>query len=243
MSIEAFDLAERLQTPVMVMSDLDIGMNDWMTREFAWDETYTHDRGKVLDAAGLDARPDWGRYQDPDGDGIPYRTYPGAHPSRGAYFTRGTSHDEDARYTEDGQIHARVLDRLTRKFATAALLVPAPEIEANGSRVGLVYFGASEPAVKEALDMLADEGHRPDAMRIRAFPFSDAVRQFAADHDVLFVIEQNRDMQMRTLLTVEAGIEQDKLIGMPIYDGMPLTAKAIADGVRARLKRAQAAAE
>ncbi|HUS95441.1 MAG TPA: 2-oxoacid:acceptor oxidoreductase subunit alpha, partial [Hyphomicrobiaceae bacterium] len=152
MSAEAFNLAERLQTPVMVMSDLDIGMNDWMTDEFRWDDGHVHDRGKVLDAETLDAMADWGRYKDDDGDGIPYRTLPGTHPTKGAYFTRGTSHDESARYTEDGRIHARVLDRISRKFKTAATIVPQPEIETRDAtaKTAIIYFGANRPAVREA---------------------------------------------------------------------------------------------
>ena len=243
MAAQAFDLAERLQTPIMVMSDLDIGMNDWMTDAFSWDDAHVHDRGKVLDAAGLEANEDWGRYQDVDGDGITYRTLPGTHPTRGAYFTRGTSHDENARYTEDGLIHARVLDRLTRKFQTAAQHVPAADIEINGSPVGLVYFGATQPAVREALDMLGEAGHRPDAIRLKAFPFGDEVSEFASAHDKLFVVEQNRDAQMRTLLINEAGIAPEKLVPILNYDGMPLTARAVVEAMSSHLNKAQVAAE
>ena len=178
MSREAFDLAERLQTPVMVLSDLDIGMNEWVTDPFTWDDTYVHDRGKVLDAKALDAAKDWGRYRDADGDAIPYRTLPGTHPTKGAFFTRGTSHDEYARYTEDGRIHARVIDRLSKKFRTAATLVPKPEIDIRdkSSRFGVIYFGATRPAVLEGLDLLAADGVRVNAMRLKAFPFPDEVK-------------------------------------------------------------------
>ncbi len=243
MGVQAFDLAERLQTPVMVMSDLDIGMNDWVTDAFAWDDAHTHDRGKVLDADELEAMADWGRYQDRDGDGIPYRTLPGTHPTMGAYFTRGTSHDENARYTEDGHIHARVLDRLTRKFETAAKLVPAAEISGSASRAGIIYFGATRPAVLEALDALEETGQRPDAMRIKAFPFGDEVRAFAEAHEVAFVLEQNRDAQMRSLLITEGGLDADKLVSILNYDGMPLTAEFVIDNVTKHLGSTQAAAE
>ncbi len=243
MSREAFDLAERLQTPVMVMSDLDIGMNDWMTDAFSWDDAYVHDRGKVLDAAGLDAMADWGRYQDRDGDGIPYRTLPGTHPSKGAYFTRGTSHDENARYTEDGVIHARVLDRLTRKFAHAATLVPKPEVSGKASRTGIIYFGATTPAVHEALDIMGQRGERPDALRLRSFPFPEEVDAFIDAHDTVFVVEQNRDAQMRGLLVNEGGFDQSKLVALLNYDGMPLTAKFVVEHVQSHLARAREAAE
>jgi 2-oxoglutarate/2-oxoacid ferredoxin oxidoreductase subunit alpha len=243
MSAQAFDLAERLQTPVMVMSDLDIGMNDWMTDAFEWDDAYQYDRGKVLDADGLDAMADWGRYQDRDDDGIPYRTLPGTHPSKGAYFTRGTSHDENARYTENGQIHARVLDRLTKKFTKAAKIVPAAEVSGNNSRVGIIYFGATRPAVLEALDMLEQIGERPDALRIKSFPFGEEIKAFAEAHDTIFVIEQNRDAQMRGLLVNEAQLDPAKLVPLLNYDGMPLAATFVVEHVRSHLNRSRVAAE
>ena len=238
MGADAFDLAERLQTPVMVLSDLDIGMNDWVCDPFSWDDARVLDRGKVLDAAELEAFKDkrgkpWGRYQDVDGDGIPYRTLPGTHPSMGAFFTRGTSHDENARYTEDGRIHARVIDRIARKFATAAKLVPKPEITIRdtGNKTGIIYFGATRPAVLEGLDELADRGLRLNSMRLKAFPFTDEVKAFCAAHERLIVIEQNRDAQMRSLLMVEAGIAQEKLIPLLSYDGTPMTAEFVRDGI------------
>src|SRR5262249_54161016 len=176
---EAFDLAERLQTPVIVMSDLDIGMNEWVCAPLAWDDARVHDRGKVLDADTLERFKeikgrDWGRYQDVDGDAIPYRTLPGTHPSKGAFFTRGTSHDENARYSEDGRIHARVIDRIRRKFDTAASLVPPPEvaIRDKASKTGLIYFGANVHAVNEGLDLLERDGVKVNALRLRAFPFT-----------------------------------------------------------------------
>jgi 2-oxoglutarate ferredoxin oxidoreductase subunit alpha len=251
MGAEAFDLAERLQTPVMVLSDLDIGMNVWMTDPFTWDDAKVHDRGKVLSAEELDRFKDlkgreWGRYQDIDGDAIPYRTIPGTHPSKGAFFTRGTSHDENARYTEDGRVHARVIDRIRRKFDTAARIVPKPEITIRdkASRVGIVYFGANKPAVLEALEALELDGVTANGMRLKAFPFGEEVAAFAAAHDVLFMVEQNRDAQMRQLLIMEAGIEPAKLVPTLNYDGMPMTAEFVRSAVLEHLRRpVRAAAE
>ncbi len=247
---EAFDLAERLQTPVMVMSDLDIGMNDWMTDPFAWDDSKAHDRGKVLDAGQLESfkdvkGKDWGRYQDIDGDGIPYRTLPGTHPTKGAFFTRGTSHDENARYTEDGAIHARVIDRIKRKHETAAALGPKPEIAIRdkGGKTGLIYFGATTPAVHEALDLLERDGVPINALRIRAFPFAREIISFCAMHDRIFVVEQNRDAQMRSLLMTEGNVPGTKLIPTLNYDGMPMTAAFVRGAVLKELRPAQVAAE
>lgn len=249
MSRDAFDLAERLQTPVIMMSDLDIGMNDWATDAFTWDDNYVHDRGKVLDAAALDAFKDvkgkeWGRYLDVDGDAIPYRTLPGTHPTKGSFFTRGTSHDEYARYTENGTIHARVIDRIRAKFGTAAKLVPKPEIDIRdkAGKVGIIYFGATRPAVMEAQDELNASGYRVNAMRLKAFPFGAEVKAFCDQHDTLLVIEQNRDAQMRTLLMVEAGIPGSKLIETLNYDGSPLTAAWVRDSILKHIAPAKAAA-
>lgn len=247
---EAFNLAERLQTPVMVMSDLDIGMNDWVTDAFAWDDSKAHDRGKVLTAEQLEAFKEWkgmewGRYQDVDGDAIPYRTLPGAHPTKGAFFTRGTSHDENARYTEDGRVHARVLDRIRRKFDTAAKLVPKPEVSVRDktSRTGVIYFGATQPAVIEGLDLLERDGIKVNALRLKAFPFTSEVKAFCAVHDRIFVVEQNRDAQMRSLLMTEANIPGDRLIAALSYDGMPMTATFVRSVILNRLRPAKAAAE
>ncbi len=244
MGADAFDLAERLQTPVMVMSDLDIGMNDWVTDPFTWDDARVHDRGKVLDAEGLDKAKDWGRYRDPDGDGIAYRTLPGTHPTKGAFFTRGTSHDENARYTEDGRVHARVLDRISRKFETAAQLVPKPEISIRdkSGRTGIIYFGATRPAVLEALDAIERDGAKLNALRLKAFPFTDEVKAFCARHDQVFVVEQNRDAQMRTLLMVEAEVPGEKLVPVLSYDGMPLTADFVRKSLLKSLAPAKAQA-
>jgi 2-oxoglutarate ferredoxin oxidoreductase subunit alpha len=247
---EAFDLAERLQTPVIVMSDLDIGMNEWVCDPFAWDESRVHDRGKVLDAETLEhfrelKGRDWGRYQDSDGDGIPYRTLPGTHPTKGAFFTRGTSHDENARYTEDGRIHARVLDRIRRKFETAAALVPKPELTVRdkAGKTGLIYFGANTPAVQEGLDLLERDGVRINALRLRAFPFTSEVEAFCAQHERIFVVEQNRDAQMRSLLMTEADVPGVKLIPALSYDGMPMTAAFVRNTVLKELRPTKAAAE
>ncbi len=249
MGAEAFDLAELLQTPIMVMSDLDIGMNDWMTDPFTWDDAREQSRGKVLSAEQLEAfktvkgQP-WGRYLDVDGDAIPYRTLPGTHPSMGSFFTRGTSHDEYARYTEDGRIHARVIDRIRRKFDTAATVVPKPEIDIRdkGGKVGLIYFGATRPAVLEGLDELERAGVRLNAMRLKAFPFNDEVKAFCAAHDQIFVVEQNRDAQMRSLLMTEAGVPGSKLIATLSYDGMPTTSAFVRKAVLAHLHPEKAAA-
>jgi len=250
MGAQAFDLAERLQTPVIVMSDLDIGMNEWVTEPFAWDDAHVHDRGKVLSADELEKfkdvkGKDWGRYQDVDADAIPYRTLPGTHPTKGAFFTRGTSHDENARYTEDGRAHARVLDRIRRKFDTAQTLVPKPEVSIRdkSGKTGLIYFGATTPAVREALDLLEREGVKVNALRIKAFPFTRDVASFCAMHERVFVVEQNRDAQMRSLLMTEAEIPGAKLIPALNYDGMPLTAAFVQGAILKRLQPAKAAAE
>ena len=249
MGAEAFNLAERLQTPIMVMSDLDIGMNDWITDPFEWDDAKIHDRGKVLSAEQLEAfktvkgKP-WGRYQDVDGDAIPYRTLPGTHPTMGAFFTRGTSHDENARYTEDGRIHQRVIDRIRRKFDTAASYVPKPEIDIRDKncKVGIIYFGANRPAVLEGLDELERAGVRLNAMRLKAFPFNEDVKAFCEAHDQIFVVEQNRDGQMRQLLMTEADVPGTKLIATLSYDGTPMTAAFVRKAVLARLHPEKAAA-
>jgi 2-oxoglutarate/2-oxoacid ferredoxin oxidoreductase subunit alpha len=250
MGADAFDLAERLQTPVIVMSDLDIGMNEWVCDALTWDDTKVHDRGKVLDAKALDSFKDvkgrdWGRYLDVDGDGIPYRTLPGTHPTKGAFFTRGTSHNEMAGYTEDGRVNARMMDRVLRKFQTAAAIVPKPEITTRDerSKTGIIYFGANAPAVREAMDGLEKQGVKVNAMRIKAFPFGKEVIEFCARHERIFVVEQNRDAQMRSLLMTEADVPGDKLIATLNFDGMPLTAAFVEGAVMKVLSPAKAAAE
>jgi 2-oxoglutarate ferredoxin oxidoreductase subunit alpha len=236
LSAGAFDLAERLQTPVVVMSDLDIGMNEWVCGPLEWDDKRGHDRGKVMTAEKLDQLERFGRYWDVDGDGIPWRTLPGTHPTKGAFFTRGSSHDAFAAYTEDGTVNAENMDRLTRKFATAATMVPKAVVRRNGrnSRLGIVNFGSTEPAVREACDLLVKEGYKLNTMRLRAFPFGREVTKFADAHDRIFVVEQNRDGQMRSLLMTEAGVPGEKLVPVLSYDGMPLTA----EWVKGRIQKA-----
>ena len=233
----AFDLAERLQTPVIVMSDLDLGMNDWTTDPFQWDDARRYDRGKTLDADGLEKVRDWGRYLDVDGDGIPWRTIPATHPERGAYLVRGTSHDEYARYTEDGEVYLRSMERLARKFGTAARLVPEAKSTpgASDSLVGVIYFGTTSAAMEEALEALRDNGVELDALRIRAFPFGREVYEFVARHATVFVVEQNRDAQMRTLLVNEGDIDPASLVSVLHYDGLPITSAFIAESIRERL--------
>jgi 2-oxoglutarate ferredoxin oxidoreductase subunit alpha len=207
------------------------------------------DRGMVLDAAALEAFKeakgvDWGRYQDVDRDGIPYRTLPGTHPTKGSFFTRGTSHDENARYTEDGRVHARVLDRIRRKFETAAKILPKPEVAIRDrtTKVGLIYFGATRPAALEALDLLDRDGVRLNTLRIMAFPFADEVAAFCAAHDEIFVLEQNRDAQMRSLLMTEANVPGTKLVPALSYDGMPTTAEFVRSVVLKHLRPSKSVA-
>ena len=234
---EAFDLADRIQTPIIVLSDLDLGMNDWTCPEFKWDDTKSFDKGKVLHAKDLEEIENFGRYLDVDGDGIPYRTYPGAHPEKGAYFTRGTSHDEYAKYTEDGVVNARNLSRLLKKYQTASELVPNPifKQETNTSSIGVIYYGSTEASMQEALDLLHEEGVILDAMRLRAFPFNLEVWEFIEDHDLLFIVEQNRDGQMRTLIMAEGGIIPDKLVSVLCFDGQPITADFISNKISSHL--------
>jgi 2-oxoglutarate ferredoxin oxidoreductase subunit alpha len=229
----ALDLADRLQTPVFVMTDLDIGMNQRLCEPFAWDAGRRYDRGKVMSAEELDAGRDFGRYLDVDGDGIPWRTLPGTHPTLGAYFTRGTTRDAYARYSEAGPDYVYNVQRLLKKFDTAASLVPAPLVRAAAkkTRLGVIYFGSTAPAMDEALVALAGEGIHLDAMRLRAFPFAASVREFIATHDHVFVAEQNRDAQMRTLLINELEIDPEWLIPVLHYDGTPITARFITDSI------------
>ena len=236
-AVEAFDLAERYQTPVIVLLDLDLGMNDWSSKEFQWNDLQEYDRGKVLSKEDLDEIEEFGRYLDVDGDGVPYRTYPGTHPQKGAYFTRGTSHDEYARYTEDGVKNAEILSRLTKKFQTASSTVPAPIFnqENSTSSIGVIYFGSTDCSMQEALDDLKDENIHVDAMRIRSFPFNLEVWEFIEEHDLLFIVEQNRDGQMRTLLMAEGGIMPDKLVSILCFDGQPITASFITNKINAHI--------
>jgi 2-oxoglutarate/2-oxoacid ferredoxin oxidoreductase subunit alpha len=237
MGAQAFDLADRLQTTVFVMLDLDIGMNDWLTAPFAWDDAHELDRGKVMTYEELEAGRDFGRYLDVDGDGIPYRTYPGVHPNRGSYFTRGTSRNPYARYSEEGAVYVDNMQRLLRKFDTAKLLVPPPvQKKAKAkTKLGVIYYGSTSPAMDEALEVLAASGHALDALRVRAFPFCDNVYDFIATHDQVFVVEQNRDAQLRTLIVTEGGVDPAKLPAVLHFDGTPITARFIVREIAQRL--------
>ena len=234
----AFDLAERFQTPVFVLSDLDIGMNDWMVPKLTWDDTYRPDRGKVLSAEELEEAKGFSRYLDVDGDGITYRTLPGVHP-KGAYFTRGSGHNRYGAYTEDGDEYVDVLDRIDRKIQRAARFVPAPVVRSTpGVRLGLLTIGGCHAACTEALDVLARDGILVDYMRVRGFPFSDEIRAFLESHDVTFVVEQNRDAQLRSLLLLETAIAPDKLESVRYYAGFPMSAHHVISGVKAKLEKA-----
>ncbi|HET7631565.1 MAG TPA: 2-oxoacid:acceptor oxidoreductase subunit alpha [Gemmatimonadaceae bacterium] len=236
MAREAFDLAERYQTPVFLVSDLDIGMNDWMIPRLTWDDAYVPDRGKVLGAEELEHITKFARYTETDGDGIAPRTYPGVHP-RGAYFTRGSGHDRNAIYTEDSDAYQDVVDRIARKITGAARAVPAPEIHRQeGAEIGLVTIGANHAAVMEAVDRLRAQGVVADYLRIRGFPFDQPVKDFLEAHDTVFVIEQNRDAQLRAMLTIETGVPRDHMTSILDYGGMPLTAQRVVAAVTAHLE-------
>jgi 2-oxoglutarate ferredoxin oxidoreductase subunit alpha len=237
-AVASFDLAERFQTPVFVLSDLDIGMNDWMIPKLTWDDAYRPDRGKVLSAAELDQVKAFYRYLDVDGDGIPYRTLPGVHP-KGAYFTRGSGHDRFGGYTEDAEEYVDVLDRVDRKIQNAARAVPAPFLRTSpGATLGLVTVGGCHAACMEALDLFSREGTALDYMRVRGFPFGDDVRKFLESHDVNFIVEQNRDGQLRNLLMLETGVPVEKLESVRYYGGFPMSAHHVISGVKAKLERA-----
>jgi 2-oxoglutarate ferredoxin oxidoreductase subunit alpha len=229
----AFDLADRLQTPIFVMLDLDIGMNHHLSKPFVWDDAKTFDRGKVMTAEELEAGKEFGRYLDVDGDGVTYRTYPGTHPTKGSFFTRGTSRDRYAKYTEEGAPYVDNMQRLVRKFDTAKDLVPRPLQASSGkpTKFGVIYFGSTSPAMDEAVHMIEARGHAVDRMRIRAFPFHSSVNSFVADHDFVFVVEQNRDAQMRSLVVNECGIDPVRLVPILHYDGTPITARFIAKAI------------
>ncbi len=233
---DALDLADRLQTPVIVVSDLELGMNDNMSAPFVWDDARAYDRGKVLSADDLDGLSRFGRYLDVDGDGIGYRTLPGTHPDKGAFFTRGTSRDEYAAYTESPEAYERNMQRLLKKWDTAKTLVPAAEIRDVGHSCGLIYLGTTETPMQEALDVLESEGIGVDTCRVRAFPFTQAVEDFVANHDVVFVVEQNRDGQLRMLISNELDTNPAKLVPLCYYAGLSISAEFIRQGVSTYFK-------
>jgi 2-oxoglutarate ferredoxin oxidoreductase subunit alpha len=230
----ALDLADRLQTPVFVMSDLDIGMNQRLCAPFAWDDNRSYDRGKVMTAEELEAGREFARYKDVDGDGIPWRTWPGTHPDKGAYFTRGTSRDPQAKYSERGPDYVYNMERLLQKFDTAKSLVPQPVVRqaTPPARHGVIYFGSTAPAMDEAFERLQADGIALDTLRVRAYPFPEAVRGFILAHETVFVVEQNRDGQLRSLLVNEFDIDPARLLAVLHYDGTPITARFIVDTIQ-----------
>ncbi|WP_163337742.1 2-oxoacid:acceptor oxidoreductase subunit alpha [Desulfopila sp. IMCC35008] len=242
LTAEALDLAERLQTPVIIMSDLDLGMNDHVSPPFSWDDSRTYDRGKVLNASQLDdLQEKWGRYLDVDGDGICYRTLPGTHPTKGGYFTRGSSHNEYAAYTEDNAAYKRNMERLLTKWETAKTMVPGPHIKIRGAQsgIGALFFGTTTHAAYEAIERLEKQGTTVNTMRIRSFPFTTEVLDFIEQHETIFIIEQNRDAQLRTLLLAEHRIAQKKLVSVLCFDGLPITADFITEELQAHLNGQQ----
>lgn len=224
---ESLDLADRLQTPIIVLSDLELGMNDNLSEPFEWDDARTYDRGKVYTAEDLDELEVFGRYLDIDGDGIGYRTLPGTHPDKGAFFTRGTSRDEFAAYTESPEAYERNMQRLLTKWETAAKLVPPAEINNQNRGVGVIYYGTTSLPMPEALEQLSADGIMIDTCRIRAFPFGDEVAEFVDSHELIFVVEQNRDAQMRKLLINENEFSPQKLVAVTYYAGLSISADFI----------------
>ena len=241
MARDAFDLAERFQTPTFVISDLDIGMNDWMVPRFEWDDGYRPDRGKVMSAQDLEEVESFSRYLDVDGDGIPYRSLPGEHP-KGAYFTRGSGHDKHAKYTESAAAYLEVVDRLKRKVLNARTAVPAPVIERReGAAFGIVSIGGGDGAVREAIEQYEQAGVLVDYLRVRAFPFADSVEEFLREHDRNYVVEQNRDGQLCRVLLLETGIERERLSSVVSYGGLPLSADHVREGIAAAMKQGASA--
>ena len=242
LTASAFDIAERLQTPVIVLTDLDIGMNEGLSDPLQWDDQHVYDRGKVLDADALDELEKFGRYLDTDGDAITARTLPGTHPEKGAFFTRGTSRDEYATYTEKGDAYERNMQRLLRKWHNASEYLPAPLIIGSGAATGLIHFGTSSAAVFEAMDQLADSGVRVDSLQLLSVPFHSEVNDFILQHETVFVIEQNRDAQMRTVLINELEIDPARLQSVLHYDGSPLTAQVVTEQIQQTLSNTLQAA-
>ena len=225
---DSFDIADRLQTPVIVLSDLELGMNEQICDPLNWDDERQYDRGKILNEQQLDEIEKYGRYQDIDGDGIPYRTYPGTHPSKGSYFTRGSSHDSNAAYTENGDIYAEIMDRISLKFKTALNYIPEPEISSLGSNTrGVIYLGTTTSAIKETLDNLQKKGISLDTMRLKGFPFHESVGDFINEHEIVYVIEQNRDAQLKSLLKIECNASEEQMFSILSYNGVLITAQQI----------------
>jgi len=241
MAAQSFDLAEILQTPIIVMSDLDIGMNDWVIDPLQWNDKTSYERGKVLKKQDLDELMNWGRYLDVDGDGIPYRTLPGTHETKGSYFTRGTSHDAFAGYTEDGRINADNMMRITKKFKKSVKYLPKSvrRKAKKDTNIGLIYFGSTSVAIDEANDILESQGHATDLLRIRSFPFGRGISSFIDDHDHIIVMEQNRDAQMRSLLINELNKDSSKIHSILNFDGSPVTANFIVNAFLNLLKKNQ----
>jgi len=238
MAQDAFDLAERLQTPVFVLTDLDLGMNNWMADPFPYSDR-PYDRGKVLDADGVERlKETWGRYRDLDGDGIPWRTLPGTDHPRAAFFTRGSGHDERAAYTEKPDDYVRNMERLARKLETGRALLPKPVVEARpGAKAGLLAFGTSHYGATEGLDRLEREHALPlDYLRLRALPLGDEARAFLERHEVVYVVEQNRDAQLAGLLREALPSCAARLVSVLQYDGLPLDATTVVDGVLAHAR-------
>ena len=235
----ALDLADRLQTPIFVMSDLDIGMNQRLCEPLQWDANRSFDRGKVMSAQQLEDGMEFGRYKEVDGDGIPYRTYPGTHPSKGSFFTRGTTKNAFAGYSERGPDYLYNMHRLQKKFDTAKALVPQPVIKRTkqATPFAAIYFGSTSPSMTEAIEVLDSEQTHLDTLRLRAFPFPNLVSSFIAEHQFVFVVEQNRDAQMRSLLINEFDIDPAKLIAILHYDGTPITARFIVNAINSQINK------
>ncbi|MGD9814537.1 MAG: 2-oxoacid:acceptor oxidoreductase subunit alpha [Hyphomonadaceae bacterium] len=241
----SFDLADFFQTTVFVMLELDVGMQEWLTEPFKWDATRKLNRGKVLTYEHLEQGVAFGRYRDVDGDAVPYRTYPGTHPTKGSYFTRGSSHDKDARYSERGEDYTEGMERLLRKWETMKAHMPAPVVKKAGRRTpdGVIYMGSTDPAMEEALATFESRGIHLDAMRVRGFPFSNDVFEFIRDHEQVFVVEQNRDGQLKSLLVNEGGVHPARLVSVLHYDGTPITARFIIRDITEKLKATAALTE